>query len=125
MSSRASYINGQILFREYAPDDELPGAGSFILQGVAVGALVSFVSSVSNMLMQAQNDYNFLYMALLPFFLAGGMLFGALVGIIIWACTHIDGHRLNVLVRSCLSIGVLAAFLAAYVFLYSTRAPYY
>jgi hypothetical protein len=121
-----SHVYGDILsWSVYATADEPPGAARCISQGITVGVLLSFVSPVSNMLMQLPNGYNFFFMAFLPLYLGGGMLFGAFQGIVIWACTQIDGHRLNVLVRVCLSLGVLGAFIAAYSYLYDTRSPYY
>jgi hypothetical protein len=125
-SEQSSHVYGDIFARSvYTPADEPRGALRCISQGVAVGALLSFVSAVSSMLMQPGNGYNLFFMAFLPLYLGGGMLFGAFQGIVIWACTHIDGHRLNVLVRVCLSLGILGAFMAAYSYLYETRSPYY
>ena len=113
VSEQPSHINNEILFRSvYAADDELPEAATLISQGVAVGALLSLLSPVGSMILHAQEGFNFLYLPLLPLYLFAGMLFGAFQGVIIWACTLIDGHPLSVFVRSCISLGVLALFLA-------------
>jgi len=125
-NGQSSYVYGEILSRSvYAAADEPPGAARCISQGAAVGVLLSFVSPISNMLMQPPDSYNLFFIAFLPLYLGGGLLFGAFHGAVIWACTHIDGHRLNVLVRVCLSLGILGAFIAAYSYLCETKSPYY
>lgn len=82
-------------------------------QGAAAGAVLGFIMPIAGMLSNPQNGYNFLYQLVLPAFLAGGMLFGALEGIILWSCMHSLGHRLNLPVRTAFAIVGMVIILVA------------
>ena len=94
-----------------------------LAQGAAVGALIGLLMPIIGMLSHPRNGYNILYTVFLPMYLAGGMLFGAIEGIIIWSCMTIAGHRLNVTVRTAIAMAGLAILLVA-LNLLSHPSPY-
>lgn len=79
-----------------------------LAQGAAVGALLGFLMPIIGMVSHPRNGYNILYTVFLPIYLAGGMLFGAIQGVIVWSFMHSAGHRLNVAVRTAIAIAGLA-----------------
>ena len=115
---RPPYIYGEILSRSLSqsPLSELPGFGRCLSQGMVVGAFVSFLWPVIGMLSYPKNGYNFLLISWLPVFLAIGMGFGLFEGGLIWACSYIAGHRLNVLARAGGGIVILAILLVVYTY---------
>lgn len=111
---RPPYIYGEILSLSLcrSPLSELPGFGRCLSQGIVVGAFASFLWPVIGML--SKTGYNFLFISWLPVFLAIGMGFGLFEGGLIWACSYIAGHRLNVLARAGGGIVILAILLVVY-----------
>lgn len=94
-----------------------------LAQGTAAGAFLGFMMPVANMLSNPENGYNFIYQVLLPLFLAGGMVFGALEGLLLWGCMQGTGSRLNVLVRAGIGIAGLVILMVAFGF-YAEPSPY-
>lgn len=107
-----------------SPRYELPGIGSFLLQGALVGALLGF-AFLTEGLLSTGAYYGYLFLAVLPWFLAMGIGFGLLEGAIIWACTFLIGHRLNAVLRAASGVVVLNLLLVCVGFLFSEPSPYY
>ena len=84
-----------------------------LAQGAAVGAFFGFLMPIIGMLSHPRNGYNILYTVFLPLYLAGGMLFGAIEGVIVWSFMHTAGHRLNVAVRTAIAIAGVAVLVVA------------
>src|SRR5262245_13558555 len=96
---------------DQSPRYELPGIAGFLSQGAFVGTLLGFTFPVHGMLADPDNGYNFLLIAWLPYFLAGGIAFGLLVAVFIWSFTLLTGHRL--IFRVPIGIVVFLIFLIA------------
>lgn len=121
-NDRPAYVYGEILSRPVDTRDELPGVAIFLAQGAIVGALIGFLSLVRGMLSHPENGYNFFLMLCLPAFLIGGMIWGALEGSIIWACTHLARRRLHVLLRGCIGLVVHAGLMTLMTAVLAERA---
>lgn len=121
-NERPAYVYGEILSRPVDASDEQPGVAMFLAQGVAVGALIGFLSVVRGMLSHPENGYNFFLMLFLPAFLIGGMIWGALEGSIIWAGTHLARRRLHVLLRACIGVVVHAGLMTFMTVVLAERA---
>ena len=114
------YRYGSILFTNLAIYKESPpGIGRCLSQGAAVGAFIGFLFPLSAMLRHPENGYNFLLMYFLPMLLAGGLAFGVLEGVMIWACSYLVGHRLHAVNRAVLGVVTLALLLTAYHYLFA------
>lgn len=101
---------------------EPPGIVRFLSQGAAVGAFLGYLAPVNGMLSHPQNGYNYLLLIFFPDFVLSGMGFGIVEGIILWACTYMIGHRLNIALRATLGILVLAMLIYVYVVLFEPSA---
>lgn len=106
-----------------SPRYELPAIGRFLLQGALVGALLWFAFLVEGLLSTGAR-YGYLFLNALPWFLAMGIGFGLLEGAIIWACTFLTGHRLNIVLRAAIGVVVFALLLRCVGF-FSEPSPYY
>ena len=104
-------------------ENEPPGFITFLSQGAAVGALLNFPTLVKGLLV---NDpyYGALFLAALPEYLAIGVAFGVLEAIIIWACTYVVGHRINVILRAGIALTVLALLFVLVYLIYYEPSPY-
>jgi len=125
-SERPPYIYGEILSRSlyYSLASEVPSVGRFLSQGAAVGAMLSFLCPVIGMLSHPENGYNFLLAAYLPVFMGIGILYGVCEGIMIWACTYLAGHRLNLVVRSVIGAVIFVVITFVHGFLFAEPSPY-
>ena len=94
----------ETVYEENEPFDMV----QLLSQGAAVGAFFGFLLPVIGMISYPRNGYNILYTVFLPMYLFGGMLFGALEGVIVWSFMHSIGHRLNVAVRTGIAIAGVA-----------------
>lgn len=118
---RSSHLDGEMLLHGvYAARAEQ--FATFLSQGAVVGALIGFLSLVAGMLSHPENGYNFFLMLYLLPFVVSGMVLGAFEASIIWACTHLAGHRLNVLLRAGIGIVVHAALMTLMTVVLAERA---
>ena len=119
------YRHGSILFAGVTTyKNNPPGIGRCLSQGAAVGAFIGFLSPVFGLLSHPTNGYNYLLVFSLPIFLIFGLVFGVLEGAIIWACSHVVGHRLHAVHRAVLGVFSVAILLAGYNFLFAEPSPY-
>lgn len=81
--------------------------GDFVSQGSAGGAISLFVLALISVL-KHPNGYNFLLIPYFPFILLLGSVLGAAGGVFIWLIEPIFKLRLGVLVRSIVTVGVIA-----------------
>jgi hypothetical protein len=119
------YVYGEILSRSVylSEQSEPPGIGRCLSQGAAVGAFLGFLAPVGGMLSYPENGYNFLLMGYLPLILAYGIGFGVCEGVLIWGCTYLVGHRLNVVLRAVIGIVVLAILIIVYNLVFAEPSP--
>ena len=98
-----------------ATEEVLPLAeetvGDFVSQGSAGGAISLFLLTLIGVLKQA-NVYAFLLILYLPVILLIGAVLGAAGGIFIWLIEPIFKLRLGVLVRSIVTVGMIALVFA-------------
>ena len=106
---------------DQSPRYEPPGIGGFLSQGAFVGTLLGFALPVNGMLSHPENGYNFLLIAWLPYFLAGGIVFGLLVAVFIWAFTLLTSRRL--IFRVPIGILVFLIFLIAFIWIWVEPRP--
>jgi hypothetical protein len=85
--------------------------GDFVSQGSAGGAISLFLLTLIGVL-RRPNGYAFLLIAYLPFVLFIGAVLGAAGGIFVWLVEPIFKLRLGVLVRSSVTVGMIALVLA-------------
>ncbi len=81
--------------------------GDFLSQGSAGGAISLFLLTLIGVFKQA-NLYTFLLISYLPFVLFIGAVLGATGGSVLWLIEPIFRLRLGVLVRSILTVGIIA-----------------
>jgi hypothetical protein len=114
------YAYGSILSRSLsqAPKPERPGIGRFLSQGAAAGAFICFLGLLSIVLSQPQNGYNIFVIFILPFLLAGGMIFGLFEGLVIWGVSRLTRGRLNTAVRTGIGIALLIIVTGAWWLVY-------
>ena len=94
-----------------SPQYELPGIGSFLLQGIAAGAVIYLLIQLTIILLQPSDTDKFVFIIFLPFVLVWGMITGFFQGLVIWACTDLAGHRLNIAARGALGVVVVLVIL--------------
>lgn len=123
---RSPHVHGAILSSSiYQSPTEVPGIGRFLSQGAVAGAFAVLLPVVILMLQIDRKGYNFFFLFFLPLFLFGGMAIGLIEGVVIWVCTLIDGHRLDVAVRAFVACLVLLTLLIIITFLFSGPSSYY
>ena len=119
------YRHGSILFAGVTTyKNDPPGIGRCLSQGATAGAVVGFFVPVYGLLSHPTNGYNYLLVWALPLFLVFAIGFGVLEGAIIWACSHIVGHRLHVVQRAVLGVITLAILITGYDFLFAEPSTY-
>jgi hypothetical protein len=120
---RKMNLEGEIPSHEvYVAKVEQPSVATFLSQGAVVGALIGFLSLVAGMLSHPENGYNFFLMFYLLPMVLSGMILGAFEASIIWACTHLAGHRLNIFLRAGIGIVVHAALMTLMTVVLAERA---
>jgi hypothetical protein len=85
--------------------------GHFVSQGSAGGAISLFLLTLIGVLKQA-NVYAFLLILYFPFILLIGAVLGAAGGVFIWLIEPIFKLRLGVMVRSIVTVGMIALVFA-------------
>ena len=113
---RPPYVYGEILSRSIdtpAPSARLP-FGRLVSQGIAVSVVVTFLIVLTYILAHPSNGYNFFFIYLLPFYLAGAVVFGAIEGLIIWGCSRLARRQLQPGARTTIAVVVLGILIGLY-----------
>lgn len=115
-TNKAPSVYGGILLRStYTPEPSAPLTfGRLISQGMAVGAVIAFLIVLTYVLLNPSNGYNFVFIYVLPFYLAAVMVFGAIVGLMIWACARLARRQLQPGARTAIAFVVLSVVLGVY-----------
>lgn len=122
-TSDSPFACGEILSSSLAKQSEAPEFVSFLSQGVAVGALLMLPTPIWGLL-TVDPFYGLLFIPALPEYLLVGGAFGIIEAIIIWACTYIARHRLNVAWRIGIAVVTLTGLIALVRFVYWEPSPY-
>jgi hypothetical protein len=109
-------IYAEVLSRSIYTPKASPRAplGRFLSQATAASACMTFLSVLVNILLNPTNGYNFVYIFILPVFLAGGMVFGLIEGFSIWGCTRLVKHCLHPAARAGIGVVLCGILLPGY-----------
>jgi hypothetical protein len=88
-----------------------PRFGTFLAQGAAGNAIVIYLSLIA-VVFYYPNGYNFFLMFLLPIYLIGMGIVGAVIGAVVWLAGRLHKRRLGVIARDGIGI-VFPALLVA------------
>ena len=109
-------IYGEILSRSIdtpGPSARLP-FGRLVSQGMAVSVVIAFLIVLTYILSHPSSGYNFFFIYLLPFYLAAAVVFGAIVGLIIWGCSRLAQRQLQPGARTAIAVVVLGVLIGVY-----------
>ena len=87
--------------------------GTLLAQGAVANAMVGYVLVVAAVLYHP-NGYNFLYMAVLPFYLFGMGIVGAAMGGVVWLSEWLFKRKLGILPRAAVGIIIATLFFAVF-----------
>jgi len=113
---RPPSVYGEILSqRVYTREPSAPlPLGRLGSQGMAVGAVISFLIVLTFILSYPSNWYNFIFIYGLPFYLVIAVVFGAIEGLIIWACSRLARRQLQPGARTTIAVVVLGVLIGVY-----------
>jgi hypothetical protein len=121
----STYLYGGILYQRVSEPDSRPqsqraGIGTFLSQGLTIGALIFFLIPLF-IVLAYPHGYNFLVVPFLPMILAFGMAVGLVQGLGIWGCTRLARHNPGRPLRAAIGVIIFAIILAGYCFAFPSR----